>query len=48
MKRGRNEGTMNMPASNAIGNGNITVYAGGFGSYGTIGTIIDPTFVSSS
>ena len=45
MKRGRNEGTMNIPASNAIGNGNITVYAGGFGNYGFInGASIDPTF----
>jgi hypothetical protein len=42
MKRGRNEGTINIPASNAIGNGNITVYAGTLGSYGTIGTIVDP------
>jgi hypothetical protein len=44
LKRGRNEGTMNIPASNAIGNGNITVYPGGIGSYGTIGAFVDPTF----
>lgn len=44
MKRGRNEGTMNIPASNTIGNGNITVYPGGIGNYGTIGTFVDPTF----
>lgn len=44
IKRGRNEGTMNIPASNAIGNGNITVYAGGLGSYGTVETFAEPTF----
>lgn len=44
LKRGRNEGTMNIPASNVIGNGNITIYTGGSGSYGTIGAFLDPTF----
>jgi hypothetical protein len=43
MKRGRNEGTMTIPASNSIGNGNITVYAGGTGDYGAIGSSADPT-----
>jgi hypothetical protein len=44
LKRGRNEGTMNIPASNVIGNGNITLYAGGSGSYGTLGGVLDPSF----
>ena len=43
VKRGRDEGTMNISASNVVGNGNITVFTGGYGSYGTIGTRIDPT-----
>jgi hypothetical protein len=42
--RGRNEGTTNIPASNVIGNGNVTVTAAAIGSYGTIGTFMDPTF----
>lgn len=42
LKRGRNEGTMNIPASNSIGNGNITVYPGAIGSYGTLGARIEP------
>lgn len=43
LKRGRNEGTMNISASNSIGNGNITVYPGASGSYGTIGARMEPT-----
>jgi hypothetical protein len=34
---------MNIPASNVIGNGNITLYAGGTGGYGTTGAMADPT-----
>jgi hypothetical protein len=45
LKRGRNEGTMNIPATNVIGNGNVTVYAGGSGSYGVVsGASGDPAF----
>lgn len=44
MHRGRNEGTTNIPASNVIGNGNVTVSGAAFGSYGDLGTNIDPTF----
>ena len=43
LERGRNEGTMSIPASNVIGNGNITMFAGGMGSYSTLGFKSDPT-----
>ncbi|MBN2035536.1 MAG: hypothetical protein JW768_02220 [Chitinispirillaceae bacterium] len=43
VKRGRNEGTMNIDASNVIGNGNITVATGTYGNYGPGGARIDPT-----
>jgi hypothetical protein len=33
VKRGRNEGTMYIPASNVVGNGNITLSTGGYGNY---------------
>jgi hypothetical protein len=42
VKRGRDEGTMNIPASNVVGNGNITLFGGGYGSYGSIGLRVDP------
>jgi hypothetical protein len=50
LKRGRNEGTMNIAASNVIGNGNISIVTGGFGNYlqrgrgfDSVGFRIDPT-----
>jgi hypothetical protein len=43
VKRGRDEGTMNIPASNVIGSGNITFIAAGFGTYGTTENSFDPT-----
>ena len=33
VRRGRNEGTFNIPASNVIGNGNITIAASILGGY---------------
>lgn len=41
--RGRNEGTMNIPASNVVGNGNITLSGGMYGGYGTIGRRANPS-----
>jgi hypothetical protein len=50
VKRGRNEGTMNIAASNVIGNGNISLSAGTCGHYlrrgrnlDSIGFRVDPT-----
>jgi hypothetical protein len=43
VKRGRNEGTMNIDASNVIGNGNITFATGAYGNYGVSGACIEPT-----
>ena len=50
VNRGRNEGTMNIAASNAIGNGNISLSAGTYGHYlqqgrnlDSIGFRVDPT-----
>ena len=43
VKRGRNEGTMNIPASNVIGNGNLALSFAAIGSYGTIGKKAEPT-----
>ena len=44
VERGRNEGTMNIPASNVIGSGNVTLVGAGFGTYGTMGNSFEPTF----
>jgi hypothetical protein len=44
VRRGRDEGTMNIPASNVIGSGNITLYAAGLGAYGSAGGRISPLF----
>ncbi|MBN1127399.1 MAG: hypothetical protein JXA71_00330 [Chitinispirillaceae bacterium] len=41
VKRGRNEGTMNITASNVVGNGNITVTAGSYGQYLRLGSHLD-------
>ncbi|MBN1577211.1 MAG: hypothetical protein JW913_11700 [Chitinispirillaceae bacterium] len=42
VKRGRNEGTFNIPASNVMGNGNIIVAAAFAGGYAASGIRIDP------
>jgi len=43
IRRGCNEGTFSIPASNVIGNGNITIASTLEGSYGTEGTALDPS-----
>jgi hypothetical protein len=42
VKRGRNEGTLNVPASNVIGNSNITIYTAALGQYGDT-ALVEPT-----
>ncbi|MBN1309452.1 MAG: hypothetical protein JXA18_16150 [Chitinispirillaceae bacterium] len=42
IRRGRNEGTFNIPASNVMGNGNIIVAAAVAGGYAASGIRIDP------
>ena len=44
VKRGRNEGTFNIPSSNVAGNGNITAGALLSGGYGENGFRADPSF----
>jgi hypothetical protein len=41
VNRGRNEGTMNITASNVIGNGNISLSTGTFGHYLRLGRSLD-------
>lgn len=42
-KRGRNEGTINIPASNVVGNGNITLYSTVPAWYGSRGFGLNPS-----
>lgn len=42
VKRGRNEGTFNIPASNVMGNGNLTISGNLQGGYSGTGFRIDP------
>jgi hypothetical protein len=42
VKRGREEGTSSIPASNVMGNGNITAFITGSGGYSLDGFVLDP------